>query len=103
MQSDKDHNRDTGAKPEAHAPQASRAYGRLEKDHSIVQNPESQKEILELIVTSYFCDPASVEELKCAVFIANDNSSKTPNADRWFLKGVFAVLQFMGGGNGKSL
>ena len=74
-----------------------------EKDHSIVQNPESQKEILEFIVTSYFCDPSSVNELMCAVLLANDNSSKTPNADRWFLKGVFAAIQFMGGEHGNSL
>ena len=74
-----------------------------EKDHSIVQNPERQKEILEFIVTSYSCDPSSVNELMCAVLLANDNSSKTPNADRWFLKGVFAAIQFMGGENAKSL
>lgn len=74
-----------------------------EKDHSIVQNPESQKEILEFIVTSYSCDPSSVNELMSAVLLANDNSSKTPNADRWFLKGVFAAIQFMGGENVKSL
>lgn len=75
----------------------------LEKDHSIVQNPESQKEILEFIVTSYFCDPSSMNELMCAVLLANDNSSKTPNADRWFIKGVFAAILFMGGENAKSL
>ena len=65
-----------------------------EKDHSLVQSPEKQKQMLDFIVTSYFCDPASVEELKCAVIIASDNSSKTPNADRWFLEGVFAALRF---------
>ena len=73
------------------------------RDHSIVQNPKRQKEILEFIVTSYSCDPSSVNELMCAVLLANDNSSKTPNADRWFLKGVFAALRFLGGENGKSL
>ena len=76
---------------------------RSEKDHSIVQNPDSQKEILDFIVTSYFCNPDSVEELKCTVIIASDNSSPTPNADRWFLEGVFAALRFLGGENGKSL
>ena len=122
MRSEKDHNRDTGAKPEvaspagscsglesllasrqAHAPQASRASGRLEKDHSLVQSPEKQKQMLDFIVTSYFHSPADVEELKCAVIIASDNSSPTPNADRWFLEGVFAALRFLGGENGKSL
>ena len=103
MRSENDHNRDTGAKPEAHAPQASRASGRLEKDHSLVQSPEKQKQMLDFIVTSYFHSPADVEELKCAVIIASDNSSPTPNADRWFLEGVFAALRFLGGENGKSL
>ena len=43
---------------------------RSEKDHSLVQSPEKQKQMLDFIVTSYFHSPADVEELKCAVIIA---------------------------------
>ena len=72
--------------------------------HSLVQNPEKQKQILDFIVTSYFCSPDDWQELKCAVILANDNSSPTPNADRWFLEGVFAVIRnIREGDSGKSL
>lgn len=106
MPSDKD--RESGAKPTAHAPQASRAYGRSEKDRntSLVQNTDAQKEVLDFIIQTFYCSPNDAEELKTAVIIANDNSSKTPNADRWFIEGVFAVLRHLarnGGDNAKSL
>lgn len=74
-----------------------------EKDRSLVQSPEKQKEMLEFIVTSYFRSPDDWQELKTAVVLASDNSSSTPNADRWFLEGVFALLRFMGGRNAESL
>ena len=77
--------------------------GNIPEKISMVQSPEKQKQMLDFIVTSYFHSPAEVGELKCAVIIASDNSSPTPNADRWFLEGVFAALRFLGGENGKSL
>ena len=70
---------------------------------SLVQSPEKQKRMLDFIVTSYFWSPDDWQELKCAVILASDNSSPTPNADRWFLEGAFAMIRFMGGENGTSL
>lgn len=72
--------------------------------HSLVRNPEKQKQMLDFIVTSYFCSPDDWQELKCAVILASDNSSPTPNADRWFLEGAFAVIRHTReGDSGKSL
>lgn len=116
MPSEKDRKENTGAKPQhepygsrqAHAPQASRAYGRSEKDRntSLVQNKDAQKEVLDFIIQSFYCSPKDSEELKTVIFIANDNSSKTPNADRWFIEGVFATLRHLthnGGNNAGTL
>lgn len=116
MPSEKDRKENTGAKPQhepygsrqAHAPQASRAYGRAEKDRntSLVQNKDAQKEVLDFIIQSFYSSPKDAEELKTAVIIANDNASKTPNADRWFIEGVFATLRHLthnGGNNAGTL
>ena len=78
------------------------------KKDSLVENPEKQEALLGFITQSFSCDPRSVEELKCSVLIASDNSSSTPNADRWFIKGVFALLGFLSRGekeawNGESV
>ena len=111
MPSEKDRKENTGAKPK-HEPygsrQASRAYGRAEKDRntSLVQNKDAQKEVLDFIIQSFYCSPKDSEELKTVIFIANDNTSKTPNADRWFIEGVFATLKHLtkeGGKNAESL
>ena len=78
------------------------------KKDSLVESPEKQEALLSFITQSFYCDPKSVEELKCSVLIASDNSSSTPDADRWFIKGVFALLRFLSRGekeacNGKSV
>ena len=78
------------------------------KRDSLVESLEKQEALLGFITQSFYCDPKSVEELKATMLIVSDNSSSTPNADRWFIKGVFALLRFLSRGekeacNGKSL
>lgn len=70
---------------------------------SLVRSPEKQKQVLDFIVALSLRSPADMNELKCAVIIASDNSSPTPNADRWFLEGVFAFIHYLAGKNGNSL
>ena len=65
---------------------------------SLVESMEKQEAMLSFITQSFYCDPKSVEELKATVLIASDNSSSTSNADRWFIKGVFALLRFLSRG-----
>lgn len=81
-----------------------------ENDHkenpSLVRNKDAQKEVLDFITQSFYCSPDDAEELKTAVILANDNTSETPNADRWFIEGVFAVLRHLtnkGGDNEEPL
>ena len=84
MPSEKDRKENTGAKPQ-HEPYGSR------QAHA----PQA-----------FYCSPKDSEELKTVIFIANDNTSKTPNADRWFIEGVFATLRHLtkdGGKNAESL
>ena len=68
------------------------------KRDSLVESPEKQEALLGFITQSFYCDPKSVEELKATVLIASDNSSSTPNADRWFIKGAFALLKYLSKG-----
>ena len=68
------------------------------KRDSLVENTEKQEALLSFITQSFYCDPSSVEEIKTVVLIASDNTSSTPNADRWFIKGVFALLRFLSRG-----
>lgn len=73
---------------------------------SLVQNKDAQNEVLTFIIQSFYASPKDAEELKTAVILANDNTSKTPNADRWFIEGVFAVLRHLtnnGGNNDRTL
>lgn len=63
---------------------------------SIRESAERQKEVFSFILQSFYADPGSLEELKCAVFLTSDNSSPTPIEDRHFLNGVFSFLQFLG-------
>ena len=74
-----------------------------DRNTSLVQNKDAQKEVLDFIIQSFYCSPKDSEELKTAIIIANDNTSKTPDADRWFIEGVFATLRHLtkeGGKNG---
>ena len=68
------------------------------KKDSLVESPEKQEALLGFITQSFYCDPKSVEELKATVLIASDNSSSTPDADRWFIKGAFALLKYLSKG-----
>ena len=66
-----------------------------DRNTSLVQNKDSQKEVLDFIIQSFYCSPKDSEELKTVIFLVNDNTSKTPNADRWFIEGVFATLKHL--------
>ncbi len=68
------------------------------KRDSLVESLEKQEALLGFITQSFYCDPASINELESAVFLASDNSSSTPNADRWFIKGAFALLKYLSKG-----
>ncbi len=68
------------------------------KRDSLVESLEKQEAMLSFITQSFYCDPKSVEELESAVLLASDNSSSTPNADRWFIKGAFALLKYLSKG-----
>ena len=68
------------------------------KGDSLVESLEKQEALLGFITQSFYCDPKSVEELKATVLIASDNSSSTPDADRWFIKGAFALLKYLSKG-----
>ena len=73
------------------------------KKDSLVESLEKQEAMLSFITQSFYCDPKSVEELKATVLIASDNSSSTPNADRWFIKGAFALLKYLSRGKQEAL
>ena len=68
------------------------------KRDSLVESLEKQEAMLSFITQSFYCDPVSINELESAVLLASDNSSSTPNADRWFIKGAFALLKYLSKG-----
>lgn len=65
---------------------------------SLISSLEQQKEVFDFITQSFYADPKSVNELEASVLLASDNSSATPGADRWFIKGAFALLKFLSRG-----
>lgn len=62
---------------------------------SIRESAEKQEEFFSFILQSFYACPESFEELKCTVFLASDNSSPTPDADRNFIDGAFALLCYL--------
>lgn len=62
---------------------------------SLMFDAEKQKEVFSFILQAFYADPKSFEELKCSILLVSDNTSPTPNKDRFFLLGAFALLQYM--------
>lgn len=65
------------------------------KNVSLINNLEQQNEVFDFITQSFYADPKSVNELEAVVLLASDNSSESPGADRFFIKGAFALLKYL--------
>lgn len=69
-----------------------------ENSYSLIHCPDKQAEVFDFITQSFYASPADVNELEAAVLLVSDNSSESPGADRWFIKGAFAMLKHLSRG-----
>lgn len=69
-----------------------------ENSYSLISCPDKQAEVFDFITQSFYADPSSVNELEASVLLASGNSSESPDADKWFIKGAFALLKYLSRG-----